>query len=81
MGFVRFSRFRPGHPFRLAAVDCLPKDSLVAVPLGLERNPLAIGRPSWKTIVPSERETLHCPLAGQVIDPDDGLLAIIGNGG
>jgi len=76
MRFVRFTRFGLRQAFGFTAVDCLPKDSLIAIAIRLERN-LAIGIPCWKTIAPSKRETPNRRLAGQVIGPDGSLITVI----
>src|SRR5438046_522079 len=61
---------------RRRAVSALPEEAEIAVAVRLKRDALAVRRPDGHTIAASQGESARA-CARHVIDPHDGVLAIV----
>ena len=73
---MRCARFGSCEAFGGAPDGGLPEDGEVALAIGLKRDAV-VRDPDRKAVLPSVRESLHPGRAGQVIDVDVRLCAVI----
>ena len=62
---------------RRRAVSALPEEAEIAFAVRLKRHALAVRRPDGHTIAASQREPARRACARHVVDPHDGVLAIV----
>ena len=77
-GHVRRALIGFRQALSLAAIDRLPEDPPVAVAIRLKGDPLAVGGPNGKAVVPPERQAPNGRATAGLVHMDVGFLTIIG---